>query len=475
MVQEQVFKYISLHPFIEVMLLLFSLLLCSHWLGMVVANDEDRLLKSIKGHDIHVRPVRNISHPVNVTFGFNLIQIVDLNEREQIIIMKIWLRMTWYNEFMKWDPEKWGHVTHSRVEPDDVWKPDIFLQEDVGGDVSKATHEYKTPVVIHANGKHVWMVPVKIQTSCLVDVTNFPFDAQTCQLKFVSWTHDESEMVINIERKPIVNLSYLNSSQWILMDVERKTLHTLYPCCTTPYIDACFIFKLKRKSLYYMHNIIIPCIIQMIVILFTFFLPPDSGERIGLLITVSLVFAVYLQVLSQSLPTNSSSTPVLTHFFIYVMIESACSIIVTCFILRIHFKGAKNAKKPVPRWVKSMFIDCCGKVMGMHLIGDFSEEVEEYFEAEMDAFNNTAYEDIDDLCDSLSKDKELTTMSEINDILTELRVITNQIQDMNKTDMIGGQWQTLAKVLDRLCFFIFGFGFWLTAIVHLLPIHDHFT
>ena len=55
---------------------------------------------------------------------------------------------------------------------------------------------------------------------------------------------------------------------------------------------------LRRKPLYYVNSIIAPCIIQMVIILFTFFLPPESGERIGVVITVLLVFAVYLEVRS---------------------------------------------------------------------------------------------------------------------------------------------------------------------------------
>ena len=46
-------------------------------------------------------------------------------------------------------------------------------------------------------------------------------------------------------------------------------------------MDVEFAFTLQRKPLYYVHNLIVPCIIQMIIILFTFFLPPESGERIG--------------------------------------------------------------------------------------------------------------------------------------------------------------------------------------------------
>ena len=44
--------------------------------------------------------------------------------------------------------------------------------------------------MIDFTGNVFWPVPTKLQSSCKVDVTYFPFDYQTCRLKFGSWTYD---------------------------------------------------------------------------------------------------------------------------------------------------------------------------------------------------------------------------------------------------------------------------------------------
>ena len=55
---------------------------------------ETKLLRHLLDGTVpHVRPVYNPDHPVIVTFGFTLVQIVNLNEAEQSIVMKIWLRL----------------------------------------------------------------------------------------------------------------------------------------------------------------------------------------------------------------------------------------------------------------------------------------------------------------------------------------------------------------------------------------------
>ena len=60
---------------------------------------------------------------------------MSLDEHRQSIHMKIWLRMKWTNELMKWHRHEWGNITHTRVQPHYVWTPDIFLEEDVGAEV----------------------------------------------------------------------------------------------------------------------------------------------------------------------------------------------------------------------------------------------------------------------------------------------------------------------------------------------------
>ena len=41
-----------------------------------------------------------------------------------------------------------------------------------------------TNAMVHYDGKVFWPVPTKLQSTCKVDVTFFPFDVQTCRLKF---------------------------------------------------------------------------------------------------------------------------------------------------------------------------------------------------------------------------------------------------------------------------------------------------
>ena len=55
-----------------------------------------------------------------------------------------------------------------------------------------------------------------------------------------------------------------------------------YSCCPEPYVDITFTVIIRRRTLYYFFNLIVPCLLIASMAVLGFTLPPDSGEKLSL-------------------------------------------------------------------------------------------------------------------------------------------------------------------------------------------------
>ena len=68
----------------------------------------------------------------------------------------------------------------------------------------------------------------------------------------------------------------------IIVGVPATRNEVIYECCPEPYLDITFIIKIRRRTLYYFSNLIVPCLLIASMAVLGFTLPPDSGEKLSL-------------------------------------------------------------------------------------------------------------------------------------------------------------------------------------------------
>ena len=156
---------------------------------------------------------------------------------------------------------------------------------------------------------------------------------------------------------------YVESAEWKLQDVKKQRNAKLYSCCKNKLTDISITIVMDRKPLFYLFNLVIPCFIILSMILLGFFLPPESGERITLSITVLLAMAVFLQLVGESLPRNSETVPLLGKFYITIMAEISISLMLTCWVLNIHYHGSGSSAKEVPLWARVVVLQWLGYLL----------------------------------------------------------------------------------------------------------------
>ncbi|KAK0422424.1 hypothetical protein QR680_007564 [Steinernema hermaphroditum] len=326
-------------------------------------TDEQKLLYHLlRQYEKAVRPVRNASHTITVKLGMTMTNIFDMDEKNQVLTINVWLDQEWKDELLRWDPKEFGGIESIRIPCDLIWLPDIVLYNNA----DDYTEGYmRSRAMVFFDGTVFWPPPTQLRSTCKIDVTYFPFDSQRCSLKFGSWTYHGFQVDIT-NRSDNVDLSnYVVSGEFELVRVHQKRRVVKYTCCPEPYPDVTFFIHIRRKTLYYLYNVVFPCMMMSVLTLLVFFLPPDSGEKIALGITVLLAFSVFVLAIAEKMPETSDSMPLIGIYLTVVMSMTSVSVVMTVMVLNFHHRGPFN--KPVPDWVRVYILDKLRRILYMKL------------------------------------------------------------------------------------------------------------
>ncbi|KAM7351779.1 nicotinic Acetylcholine Receptor alpha5 [Cochliomyia hominivorax] len=488
--------------------------------------NEKRLLHDLLDtYNTLERPVLNESDPLQLSFGLTLMQIIDVDEKNQLLVTNVWLKLEWNDMNLRWNTSDYGGIKDLRIPPHRIWKPDVLMYNsaDEGFDGT-----YQTNVVVRNNGSCLYVPPGIFKSTCKIDITWFPFDDQRCEMKFGSWTYDGFQLDLQLQDETGGDISsYVLNGEWELLGVPGKRNEIYYNCCPEPYIDITFAIIIRRRTLYYFFNLIIPCVLIASMALLGFTLPPDSGEKLSLGVTILLSLTVFLNMVAETMPATSDAVPLLGTYFNCIMFMVASSVVSTILILNYHHRNADTHE--MSEWIRVVFLCWLPWILRMHrpgrpLILDFSStpcsdtsserkhqilsdvELKERSSKSLlanvldidddfrnvrpmtpggtlphnPAFYRTVYGQGDDgsigpigstrMPDAVTHHTCIKTQTEyeLSLILKEIRFITDQLRKEDEENDIANDWKFAAMVVDRLCLIIFTMFTILATIAVLL-------
>ena len=84
------------------------------------------------------------------------------------------------------------------------------------------------------------------------------------------------------ENAPETTSKYVQSAEWELIKAEKVRSAEKYTCCVHKLADVTLVLTIERKPLFYVFNLVLPCLIIVAMVLLGFFLPPESGKLLNL-------------------------------------------------------------------------------------------------------------------------------------------------------------------------------------------------
>ncbi|XP_067232536.1 neuronal acetylcholine receptor subunit alpha-10 [Chanodichthys erythropterus] len=311
-----------------------------------------------------LRPVEDTDNIINVTLQITLSQIIDMDERNQILTTYLWIRQVWFDAYLTWNKTDYDGLDTIRIPSSYVWRPDIVLYNNADDQFSSSM---ETNVVIRHDGQIMWDQPAISKSSCKVDVSFFPFDAQQCRLTFGSWTHNGNQMDLHNALDSADLADFVENVEWEVLGMPAKKNVILYGCCSDPYPDITYTLHLKRRASFYIFNLLIPCMMISFLAPLGFYLPADSGEKVSLGVTVLLALTVFQLLVAESMPP-SENVPLIGKYYIATMTMVTASTALTIFIMNIHHCGPEA--QPVPTWARRFILHYLARICFVYDMGE---------------------------------------------------------------------------------------------------------
>ncbi|XP_015250247.1 PREDICTED: 5-hydroxytryptamine receptor 3E-like [Cyprinodon variegatus] len=399
-----------------------------------------------------LRPVINISVPTRVGIEFTLFGILGVDEKSQVLTTFIWETLEWKNEFTSWDPVECG-LEWIAIARDLLWVPDIVINEFM--------EKNSAPEVPYTYLRYDGLVydakPVRVVSSCSLNIYLFPFDVQNCTFTFNSYIHRSSAIQLELlgTYEQIFQASkeeMATQGEWQLVGItsERVVIPTLEGYS---YDELRFFVAVKRHSTMYVVNLLIPSCFLITVDLFSFMLPVQNVDRSLFKMTLVLGYTVFLLSTNDLLPITGNTIPLINVFLSLCLTLMVTSLMETIFITNLQ-RGSAHYTPP-PRWIKGFILNFLGRLAGIPPKPEPEKDLVIKNPDIQENFSPVSKEN--ETIERKGTQKEHETLQVLKNLSRDLQAIHHHVILQLKGSPSSEEWIQIGLVIDRLLFIFYIF------------------
>ncbi|XP_063748251.1 5-hydroxytryptamine receptor 3C-like [Eleginops maclovinus] len=392
-----------------------------------------------------IRPVMNMNTRTNVNMSFIMYGILGVDEKGQLLLTFLWQHFWWMNEFVSWDPTQCGSEKIS-LPRKKFWVPDIVINEFM----DENTAPFVPYVYLYSDGRVHDAQPIRVVSSCNLNIYTFPFDIQNCTMTFNSYIHLAKDIMIflNKDAKTITSQSksvMTTMGEWELLDIDS---HHIEEHSEGDYIDELvFNVRVRRRATLYVVNLLIPSCFLITVDLFSFLLPPQSVDRSSFKMTLILGYTVFLLIMNDLLPITGNTIPLINVFFSLCLALMVASLLETILITNLLCGSADFS--PIPRWVRVFVLQILGRLVCL------PQKTKKKKDSGMKPYTVATQQKGDGPPEEKGPVVDDKALQELRSLGRDLQAIRLQVEQKQGGSQSSEEWVQVGFIIDRLLFGIY--------------------
>ncbi|KAL4222926.1 hypothetical protein ACF0H5_018966 [Mactra antiquata] len=401
-----------------------------------IHNASDLIDDLLSNYKTVLRPVINQADIVFVNFSMELMSILEFDEVKGNLHVNGILVLNWIDQRLTWDEADYNSLNVILIESNKVWTPMIVHINTIEKTEKIGSDDPWQLIRIDNVGTAYYFPGGLLSSSCIADVTYYPFDSNTCTIEFIAWGFTSTELQLIPTTDKVLTNYYSPNGVW---DLKTTRVYSLYEN-----VGLNAELTLERKSRFVVFNVILPIVFMTILNTLVFLIPIESGERISYNITMLLAVAVFLTLVGDNLPKTSSPMSIFSYYLVTILALSVLFVIANIFSLRCYFRKDEETIhrhwRKVIKFSKLDFSKCRSKVHAETSSEDAIQKEHAFDVENSDSMKNKQ-------SNGIKKDSQSV-------------ISLGQIDNCDNTS-----WQDISKAIDRLSFAI---GLFLTLISTLI-------